>query len=134
MTADRAPDPHASTDAPSAEALAGAKAAGEGIVVCDACPVLCRIRPGRTGACDRYANLDGRLTRTDPFVVLQRTLAGGGDVVRFSDPPWNGALLRASVPLSELAGAGADSVVVIVQAGSIEEPGPIRGAAQLSLR
>ena len=24
-----------------------------GIVRCDACPVLCRIRPGRAGACDR---------------------------------------------------------------------------------
>jgi hypothetical protein len=23
---------------------------------CDACPVLCYIRPGMTGACDRYAN------------------------------------------------------------------------------
>ena len=30
-----------------------------GIVVCDACPVLCRIRPGRTGACDRYGNVGG---------------------------------------------------------------------------
>ena len=28
-----------------------------GIVVCDACPVICRIREGRTGACDRYGNL-----------------------------------------------------------------------------
>ena len=32
-----------------------------GIVRCDACPVLCRIRPGRAGACDRYANQDGKL-------------------------------------------------------------------------
>jgi ApbE superfamily uncharacterized protein (UPF0280 family) len=42
----------------------------EGIVTCDACPVLCRIRPGRTGACDRYANVAGRLARTDPLVLL----------------------------------------------------------------
>ena len=33
---------------------------------CDACPVLCRIRPGRAGACDRYANVDGKLVRVDP--------------------------------------------------------------------
>ena len=36
------------------------------LVTCDACPVLCRIRPGRTGACDRYGNVDGRLVRLDP--------------------------------------------------------------------
>ena len=25
---------------------------------CDACPVMCYIAEGRTGACDRYANLE----------------------------------------------------------------------------
>jgi hypothetical protein len=39
---------------------------------CDACPVLCRIRPGKIGACDRYANSDGVLTRVDPLVVAER--------------------------------------------------------------
>jgi hypothetical protein len=34
-----------------------------GNVRCDACPVLCIIRPGKTGACDRYANVDGRCSR-----------------------------------------------------------------------
>ena len=33
---------------------------------CDACPVLCYIKPGRSGSCDRYANHDGRLVRVDP--------------------------------------------------------------------
>jgi hypothetical protein len=61
-----------STDAPSPEALAQAGARDSGIVTCDACPVLCRIRPGRTGACDRYGNVDGALTRLDPLVVLAR--------------------------------------------------------------
>ncbi|HEY8267632.1 MAG TPA: DUF1223 domain-containing protein [Xanthobacteraceae bacterium] len=46
---------------------------------------------------------------------------------------WNGAPMRVSVPLSEMTGSGADGVVVIVQAGSVEVPGPIRGAAHLSL-
>lgn len=46
-------------------------AEADGIVRCDACPVLCRIRPGRAGACHRYANEDGRLIRTDPLVLLQ---------------------------------------------------------------
>src|SRR6267142_2498449 len=35
---------------------------------CDACPVLCYIKPGRLGACDRYANHDGQLVRVDPHV------------------------------------------------------------------
>jgi hypothetical protein len=47
---------------------------------------------------------------------------------------WSGAPMLTSVPLSEITGSGADGVVVIVQAGSVEEPGPIRGAAHLSLR
>ena len=50
----------------------GAREGNEGIIRCDACPVLCRIRPGRSGACDRYANADGRLIRTDPLVLVQR--------------------------------------------------------------
>ncbi len=51
-------------------------AEGGGIVRCDACPVLCRIRPGRAGACHRYANEDGRLIRTDPLVLLERASEG----------------------------------------------------------
>ena len=39
---------------------------------CDACPVMCYIRPGMTGACDRYANEDGELVRVDPHVLLDR--------------------------------------------------------------
>jgi hypothetical protein len=50
----------------------GAREGNEGIVRCDACPVLCRIRPGRAGACSRYANEDGRLVRTDPLVLMER--------------------------------------------------------------
>ena len=50
----------------------GAREGNDGIVRCDACPVLCRIRPGRAGACDRYANRDGELVRVDPLVVLSR--------------------------------------------------------------
>jgi hypothetical protein len=48
-------------------------AEADGIVRCDACPVLCRIRPGRAGACHRYANEEGRLVRTDPLVLLTQT-------------------------------------------------------------
>ncbi|MCX7372018.1 MAG: 6-hydroxynicotinate reductase [Alphaproteobacteria bacterium] len=50
----------------------GAREGNDGIVRCDACPVLCRIRPGRAGACDRYANRGGELVRVDPLVLLSR--------------------------------------------------------------
>jgi len=58
------------------------------IVVCQACPVLCRIKPGKTGACDRYANVEGLLHRVDPLVLLDR--AGGGEVVPFLANDWTG--------------------------------------------
>ena len=45
-----------------------------GKIACNACPVLCQISDGRTGACDRYANRDGTLIRVDPVVLLRRTL------------------------------------------------------------
>jgi len=79
---------------PDRTATFGARECDEGIVRCDACPVLCRIRPGRAGACSRYANQDGRLVRTDPLVLMQRTLEGGGKVVPFAEGAnaWDGAL------------------------------------------
>ena len=43
-------------------------------VECNACPVLCQISEGRTGACDRYANRAGVLVRVDPVVLLRREL------------------------------------------------------------
>jgi hypothetical protein len=66
-----------------------------GNVRCDACPVLCVIRPGRTGACDRYANVDGKLARVDPLVLAQRAHEEGGQVVRFLDraSEWRGEVL-----------------------------------------
>ncbi|MBA3477416.1 MAG: 6-hydroxynicotinate reductase [Lautropia sp.] len=41
-------------------------------IQCDACPVLCQISDGRLGACDRWGNVGGRLTRTDPVVLMRR--------------------------------------------------------------
>lgn len=67
----------------------------DGIVTCDACPVLCRIREGRAGACDRYANRDERLIRVDPVTIIHKTLSDEGDVVPFlSDAQeWDGDIL-----------------------------------------
>ena len=43
-------------------------------IACNACPVLCQISEGRTGACDRYANQAGTLVRVDPVILLRRSL------------------------------------------------------------
>src|SRR5262245_20154145 len=64
-----------------------------GIVRCDACPVLCRIRPGRAGACDRYANEDGKLVRVDPLVLLAKPDLARVAFVEGSDA-WRGELGR----------------------------------------
>ena len=68
-------------------------ALGGDVIRCDACPVLCRIRRGQSGACYRYANADGRLVRVDPLVILQRNPDGGR--VAFLEPgmPWQGNLI-----------------------------------------
>jgi hypothetical protein len=79
---------------------------GAAKVECNACPVLCQISEGRTGACDRYANRAGVLVRVDPVVLLRRAVIGGmAEVVPFSRPAaeapagdvpdWNGDLLLA---------------------------------------
>jgi len=53
-------------------------------IECNACPVLCQISPGKSGACDRYANVAGKLVRVDPVVLLRRSAAtGSGEVVPF---------------------------------------------------
>jgi hypothetical protein len=43
----------------------------ENKVECNACPVLCQISPGRTGACDRWGNRNGKLTRVDPVTLFR---------------------------------------------------------------
>lgn len=49
-----------------------------GKVRCDACPVLCQISPGRSGACDRWGNVEGRLTRLESLVLTQAPAPAGG--------------------------------------------------------
>ncbi len=74
---------------------------------CDACPVLCYIRDGQTGACDRYANYGGTLTRLDPHVLLNRTLSQGGSVVPFAGPKeWDGKILLGPDTFVTAVGAG----------------------------
>jgi hypothetical protein len=81
-------------------------AEGEGIVRCDACPVLCRIRPGRAGACARYANENGQLVRTDPVLLLERAIEEGGKVASFAGSDWDGAPLDPARTFVTGVGAG----------------------------
>ena len=68
------------------------------LVRCDACPVLCRIREGRAGACDRYANQGGELVRLDPLLVAQRTVDQDGAMVPFFQDlgGWDGTLVKGA--------------------------------------
>jgi 6-hydroxynicotinate reductase len=75
-------------------------------VRCDACPVMCYIRPGQAGACDRYANHGGALVRVDPHVVLQRSVAQGAPVVPFSAADWDGAIVGEPQTFLTAIGAG----------------------------
>ena len=62
---------------------------------CDACPVMCYIAPGNTGACDRYANAEGRIVRTDPVIMLSHSVEAGGRIVPFAARDWDGSPVPA---------------------------------------
>ena len=64
----------------------------EAKIRCDACPVMCYIAEGRIGACDRYANQDGKIVRCDPLTMLDRRIAAGGEIRPFLAADWDGAL------------------------------------------
>ena len=82
------------------EPEAGAK------VRCEACPIRCFIKPGATGSCDRYGNVDGVLTRMDPVTVLEITKKQGGGLVPFAvSEDWDGDLVGDAVFVTG-AGAG----------------------------
>ena len=86
----------------------GAREGTDGIIRCDACPVLCRIRPGRSGACARYANHDGQLIRTDPLVMSERAAEVGDTMVPFleSQAAWDGKPITGADVFVTGIGAG----------------------------
>ena len=75
---------------------------------CDACPVMCYIAVGKSGACDRYANERGQLVRLDPLVVMERRVDEGGSLVSFqdSDKPWDGSIVTPDDHFVTAIGAG----------------------------
>jgi hypothetical protein len=74
---------------------------------CDACPVMCFIAEGKSGACDRYANHDGDLVRLDPLTIVENTR---GKVVPFLNTgdgsEWDGDIVQGSRPFVTAVGAG----------------------------
>jgi len=71
-------------------------------VNCDACPILCRISAGKTGSCDRYGNIDGKLKRMDPVILTQKAIAQQQPLVPFGEQAqqWDGSLLAQDVTLN----------------------------------
>lgn len=72
---------------------------------CDACPVMCYIADGRIGACDRYANQDGKIIRCDPLTMLDRRIEEGGEIRPFLLSEWQGDLSDEDVFVTAV-GAG----------------------------
>nr|WP_131195213.1 6-hydroxynicotinate reductase [Lichenihabitans psoromatis] len=85
-----------------------APAVADDKIRCDACPVMCFIKPGALGACDRYGNEAGVLVRVDPHVVLDHWLSDGGAVVPFNAGAldWDGSILREPATFITAIGAG----------------------------
>lgn len=83
-----------------------------GKIRCDACPVMCYIADGKSGACDRYANEAGQLIRLDPLVIMQRLNDEAGvdsrNLVPFldSDDDWNGQIIVPGDAFVTAVGAG----------------------------
>ncbi len=74
---------------------------------CDACPVMCYIADGKSGACDRYANHAGELVRLDPLTVIQ----SGAKAVAFLDQgenaqDWDGDVIQGGRDFVTAVGAG----------------------------
>ncbi len=74
---------------------------------CDACPVLCYIADGKSGACDRYANYAGELVRLDPLTIIENSIESGTKAVPFlQDDDWDGDLVHSKRPFVTAVGAG----------------------------
>lgn len=73
---------------------------------CDACPVMCYIADGQTGACDRYANLGGQIIRSDPLTLIDNRIAKGDEMRPFLVGDWDGELFADKDVFVTAIGAG----------------------------
>jgi hypothetical protein len=97
----------ARSDAEPAAEAAGVERAGTPKVICNACPVLCQISEGRTGACDRWGNFAGVLTRVDPVVLFSKVANTAGAVTGFVESEsWDGNAVREAPVFISGVGSG----------------------------
>jgi 6-hydroxynicotinate reductase len=76
-------------------------------VVCNACPVLCQISEGRTGACDRWGNFNGVLTRVDPVILFKKVSGAAGDITGFLESQdWDGSVVSEGAVFVSGVGSG----------------------------
>ena len=78
---------------------------------CDACPVMCFIADGKSGACDRYANNKGNLIRLDPLTILESGSTGSKKLVPFlgeqdEEENWGGDIIKGDRSFITAVGAG----------------------------
>lgn len=67
---------------------------------------MCYIAPGKIGACDRYANQDGRIIRCDPLTILDRRIEAGGEIKPFLKADWAGQAFADDEVFVTAIGAG----------------------------
>ncbi len=67
---------------------------------------MCYVADGKTGACDRYANLDGKIIRCDPLTILDSRIKAGDEVKPFLSADWDGSLGDAGQSFVTAVGAG----------------------------
>ena len=72
---------------------------------CDACPVMCYIADGKSGACDRYANHGGDLVRLDALTIVETTDQALVPFLK-TDEDWDGDIVQGSRPFVTAVGAG----------------------------
>ena len=74
---------------------------------CDACPVMCFIADGKSGACDRYANQDGNLIRVDPLTIIESTEQKLVPFMKDGSPEdWDGNIVKGDRSFVTAVGAG----------------------------
>jgi len=93
----------AGTTAPVVVAAKAPEKMAANKVLCDACPVLCQISEGRLGACDRWGNVGGTLTRMDPILLMRRP---GADIVASGHGAWERQLLNPAPVFVSGVGSG----------------------------
>ena len=73
---------------------------------CEACPVMCYVAEGLLGACDRYANKDGKIIRCDPLTILDQRIKAGDEIKPFLGADWGDDLDDTSDRFVTAIGAG----------------------------